>query len=102
MTTTIAKITLDRIIRFKGPVAPRSFAPVVGLHVTDVFRDDQHLNDSIISQAVRLGPHSYFDGNNGADGHEPIINFEFHIGNDKDNIYCEARNPPIGNGVHPF
>jgi hypothetical protein len=85
---------LDRIIRFNNPVAPRSFAPDVGVNVTDAFSDGQHLNDSIIGQAVNLGPGSYFDGSNGASGHEPIINFEFHVGNNDEYIYCEATNPP--------
>jgi len=91
---------LDKIIRFNHPVAHRSFTPSVGVYITDAYIDDQNLSDSIVGQAVNLGPHSYFDGSNGADGHEPIINFEFHVGTDKDYIYCEASNPPTGNGVH--
>jgi hypothetical protein len=92
---------LDRIIRFNHPVAHRSFTPSVGVYVTDAYIDDQHLKDSIVGQAVNLGPRSFFDGSNGADGHEPIMNFEFHVGNDNDYIYCEATRPPIGSGPHP-
>jgi hypothetical protein len=91
---------LDRIIRFNHPVAHRSFTPTVGVYVTEAYIDDQHLRDPLVGQAVNLGPHSYFDGSNGADGREPIINFEFHVGNNNDYIYCEATNPPIGHGVH--
>jgi hypothetical protein len=91
---------LDRIIRFNHPVAHRSFTPSVGVYVTEAYIDNQHLNDSIVGQAVNLGPHSYFDGSNGADGREPIINFEFHVGTNNDYIYCEATKPPIGHGIH--
>jgi hypothetical protein len=91
---------LDRIIRLNNPVAPRSFIPNIGVFVTDAYIDGEDLKDSIVGQTVNLGPQSYFDGSNGADGHEPIINFEFHVGTDKDFIYCEARKPPIGKGVH--
>jgi hypothetical protein len=95
---------LDRIIRFNRPVAHRSFTPSVGVNVTEAYIDDQQLKDSIVGQAINLGPHSYFDGSNGADGHEPIIDFEFHVGNNnnnnKDYLYCEATKPPVGNGIH--
>ncbi|SRR5215204_6728210 len=95
------ELNFDRIIRFNHPVAHRSFTPSVGVYVSDAYIDDQHLDDSIVGQAVNLGPESYFDGSNGADGHEPIINFEFHVGTAKDFIYCKAKNPPRANGVHP-
>jgi hypothetical protein len=81
-------------------VAHRSFTPSVGVYVTQAYIDDQELKDSIVGQAVNLGSHSYFDGSNGADGREPIINFEFHVGNNNDYIYCEATKPPIGQSVH--
>lgn len=91
---------LDRIIRFNHPVAHRSFTPSVGVSVTEAYIDGQQLKDSIVGQAVNLGPHSFFDGSNGADGREPIVNFELHVGNNNDYIYCEATNPPIGHGIH--
>jgi hypothetical protein len=91
---------LDRVIRFNNPVSPRSFTPRVGVHVTEAYIDGQHLNDSIIHKTVNLGPSSFFDGSNGADGHEPIINFELHVGNNEDYLYGQPQQPPVGNGTH--
>ena len=79
---------LDRIIRFNNPVAPRSFISNIGVFVSEAYIDGQGISDSIVGQTVNLGPNSYFDGSNGADGHEPINNFEFHVGTSKDFIYC--------------
>jgi hypothetical protein len=90
----------DRIIRFNDPVAPRNFIPSIGVLVSDAYIDSQSLNDSVVGQSVNLGPNSYFDGSNGADGSEPIINFEFHVGTAKEYIYSEASAPPKGTGVH--
>lgn len=92
---------LDRIIRFNNPVAPRNFIPNIGVFVSDAYIDNQKLDDSIVGQAVNLGPKSYFDGSNGADGHEPILDFEFHVGTEKEYISAEASTPPKGTGVHP-
>ena len=91
---------LDRVIRFNNPISPRSFTPGVGVRVTDAYSDGQHLNDSIIHQTVNLGQNSFFDGSKGADGHEPIINLEIHVGNNQDYLYCQAEQPPLGNGAH--
>ena len=91
----------DRIIRFNNPTTLRSFVSKVGVIITDAFIDNQYVQDSIIGQTVNLGPNSYFDGSNGADGHEPIINFEFHVGNNEDYIYSETNEPPLGKGAHP-
>jgi hypothetical protein len=48
---------------------------------------------------VNLGPHNYFDGAAGANGIEPIINFEIHVGNDNDYIYGRLSMLPVGNGA---
>jgi hypothetical protein len=90
----------DRVIRFNNPISPRSFAPGVGVRIINAYIDGQHFNDSIINQTVNLGPTSFFDGSNGADGHEPIIDFELHVGNNQDYLYCQAEQPPLGNGAH--
>lgn len=90
----------DRIIRFNYPIAPRSFAANVGVFVTDTFIGGQRVNDSIIGHRVNLGSNSYFDGSNGADGHEPIKDFELHVGSTEEYLQCKSDIPPIGNGVH--
>lgn len=92
---------LDRVIRFNNPVSPRSFAPEVGVYVTNAFIDDQTLDDSIVREPVNLGSQSYFDGSNGADGREPIINFELHLGGNEDYLFCLPREPPVGQGTFP-
>jgi hypothetical protein len=91
---------LDRVIRFNSAESPRLHAPDVGVIITDAVIDNQYVSDSLIGQAVNLGSDSYFDGSNGANGREPIMNFEFHIGNDDDYIHCQTRDPPVGGGAH--
>lgn len=91
---------LDRIIRFNFPDSPRLHAPDVGVIITDAIIDSQYTNDSLIGQTVNLGSNSYFDGSNGANGREPILNFEFHIGNDRDYVKCQSRDIPVGGGAH--
>jgi hypothetical protein len=88
------------VIRFNNPVSPRSFTPDVGVFVTDAYNDDQPLDDSTVLQAVNLGPRSYFNGSNGANGREPIVNFEFHVGSKEDYLNCQSKEPPVGQGVH--
>lgn len=90
---------LDRVIRFNHPVSPRPFTPPVGVRVTDAHIDGEHFNDSIIHQMVNLGPNSFFDGSNGADGHEPIVNFELRVGNENEYLYCQTSEPPVGSGA---
>jgi hypothetical protein len=91
---------LDRVIRFNNPVSPRSFTPDVGVFITDAYNDADPLDDSIVHQPVNLGPHSFFDGSNGANGHEPIVNFEFHAGSGEDYLNCRSSAPPVGQGIH--
>ena len=90
---------LDRIIRFNNPVAPRSFVDDVGVIVTSVAIDSEYIDDSLINQSVNLGDGSYFDGSRGADGREPIINFELHVGDEQDYIYSQATQVPFGTGT---
>ena len=49
---------------------------------------------------ISLGNGSYFDGSQGAQGLEPIMNFEFHVGDDDGFINCQARDIPRGGGGH--
>jgi hypothetical protein len=90
---------LDRIIRFNYPIAERSFVDNVGVFVKSAYLDGQYIDDSLIGQMVNLGSQSYFDGTAGANGREPIINFELHVGNDNDYICGRSNMPPVGNGA---
>ncbi len=91
---------LDRIIRFNNPESPRLHAPEVGVFVTNAISDSQYVNDSLVGHTINLGNESYFDGSQGAQGLEPIMNFEFHVGDDDGFIDCQAREPPLGGGFH--
>jgi hypothetical protein len=92
---------LDRIIRFNNPISERICADHVGVYITRVNVDSSDVNDSLIGQMVNLGPESFFDGSAGAgDGFEPIIGFEFHVGNNGSNIIsASARDIPRGTGA---
>jgi len=92
---------LDRVIKFNNPLSPRSFVPNVGVIVTYAMINNRQVDDSIAGQAVNLGSNSFFDGTNGADGHEPIMDFEFHVGNNNSEyIFGIPSNPPKGGGTH--
>lgn len=91
---------LDRVIRFNNPTSTRPHVPNIGVIITDGIIDNEHVSDSLLGHSVNLGSESYFDGRGGADGHEPIANFEFHMGDNKDYIFGESEVPPRGNGGH--
>jgi hypothetical protein len=91
---------LDRIIRFNKPIAERLCADKVEVIVNRVNVDGTDVDDPLIGQMVNLGKKSFFDGSRGAgDGYEPIVNFEFHIGNNIDYIVGETQDLPHGTGA---
>lgn len=69
---------LDRIIRFNRPIFERQCADKVGVTVIRVNIDGS---------------------SNRGDGFEPIVNFQFNIGDNSDYILGEANDPPQGSGV---
>lgn len=91
---------LDRIIRFNRPIFERQCADKVGVTVIRVNIDGSDVKDSLMGKMVNLGTTSFFDGSsNRGDGFEPIVNFQFNIGDNSDYILGEANDPPQGSGV---
>src|SRR5258705_282393 len=54
---------LDRVIRLKDPIAPRSHSPQVGVRVVDVGGDTAHL---LVGADVELLENAKFEGRNGS------------------------------------
>jgi hypothetical protein len=48
---------------------------------------------------VNLGPDGYLDGRKGADGHERILDFGFHVRNVDYYMYGDVSKLPIGYGT---
>ena len=82
---------LDRTIRFNNPESPRLHAPEVGVLIINAISDSQYVNDSLVGHPINLGNESYFDGSQGAQGLEPIMNFEFHVGDDDGSLIVKPE-----------
>jgi hypothetical protein len=78
---------LDRIIRFRDPVARRSHGPEIGVTVTSVASDGRPSDHPLLGAAVNLLDDPVFEGRDGAvapSTREPIV--PFHIELAKGNI----------------
>jgi|ERR1043166_4839731 hypothetical protein len=86
---------LDRIIRFQGPVAPRSHGPTVGVVVDSIELNGSAVaNHQLVSTPVELLDAAKFEGQNGriaSSAHEPIV--PFHVRISSGNLRLEGRDP---------
>jgi hypothetical protein len=107
-TFAYGEAAFDRIIRFSNPVALRNalYLPWQNAVVTSVNAPGipNSGSDSVIGQAVNLGPNTFFNGNNTTGGspqyppgQEPLVNFKFIVGSNS--LYGEATNPVQGGGA---
>lgn len=76
----------DRVIRFQNPTFSRSHTPRIGVHVEEVKRNGELLEDhALLGATVELLGNPVFLGENGLvaeDGYEPIVPFTVQLRRD--------------------
>jgi len=101
---------LDRIIRFSSPVALRKYVVFTPVKITKLISQQPLVEftqgDSVIGEAINLGPQTLFNGNNtqgnppvNPPGREPLQDFQVKIGSGL--FSGQSTTAPKGQGAVP-